>query len=228
MSHLTTLFVTGTDTDVGKTYVGALIAATLRQQGHRVGIYKPVASGCRVVDGQRVADDALALWQAAGRPQTLQQVCPQQFLLAVSPPASAAAEGKQVDRELLIRGAERWTTGFDVRLIEGAGGLFSPLAEGLLNIDFLGSFADARPLIVAANRLGVIHQVLATCAGAAQRGVQPAGVILCQTTERADESVVTNRSELERYCDVPILAAVGYGATRWDDASTLEALFGKP
>ena len=73
------LFVTGTDTDVGKTYVSALIVAELRAAGHRVGVYKPVASGC-VADGpELVSEDAVALWEAADRPLTLDAVCPQRF-----------------------------------------------------------------------------------------------------------------------------------------------------
>ena len=73
------LFITGTGTDVGKTYVGALIADALVRQERRVGVYKPVASGCRVDAGRLVSDDALALWMAAGCPGSLDNVCPQRF-----------------------------------------------------------------------------------------------------------------------------------------------------
>ena len=62
------LFITGTDTEVGKTYVTALVAQTLVAQGHRVGIYKPAASGGEHQAGVLVSDDALRLWQAAGAP----------------------------------------------------------------------------------------------------------------------------------------------------------------
>jgi dethiobiotin synthetase len=72
-------FITGTGTGVGKTYVGALIARALRESGKRVGVYKPVASGCQQKDGRLVSPDALALWEAAGRPGALEQVCPQAF-----------------------------------------------------------------------------------------------------------------------------------------------------
>ena len=75
------VFVTGTDTGVGKTYVTALIARALTATGRRVGVYKPAASGC-VCDarGCLVSDDAVALWDAAGRPGDLEHVCPQRFL----------------------------------------------------------------------------------------------------------------------------------------------------
>src|SRR5215213_6650443 len=95
------LFITGTGTGVGKTYVGALIARALRGVGKRVGVYKPVASGCEMRDGELVSPDAVALWEAAGRPGTLQQVCPQLFAAALAPHLAARAEGRLVDSELL-------------------------------------------------------------------------------------------------------------------------------
>src|SRR5579863_9801562 len=79
------LFITGTDTDVGKTYVGAMVASYLVAQGHRVGVYKPAASGCTLRDGILESDDARALWTAAGSPGTLADVCPQAFAAPIAP-----------------------------------------------------------------------------------------------------------------------------------------------
>jgi len=70
--------------------------------------------------------------------------------------------------------------------------------------------------------------VLATCEAAANRGVQPAGIILCQTTSTVDDSVATNQSELEQYCDVPVIGSVEFGAERWSDLAALESLLAKP
>lgn len=117
MTHPTppTLFFAGTDTDVGKTYVASLIAAALVRNGQKVAVYKPAASDCRLVDGDLVAADAVSLWESAGRPRSLDDVCPQRFVAALSPPAAAAAEGKQVDAELLrrvrISGSTRFKSG---------------------------------------------------------------------------------------------------------------------
>ena len=223
MTHPTppTLFFAGTDTDVGKTYVASLIAAALVGSGQRVGVYKPVASDCRDEGGQRVAADAVSLWEAAGRPLTIDDVCPQRFIAPLSPPAAAAAEGKAVDAERLRSGADRWGDDFDVRIVEGAGGLFSPLADGLLNIDLVKQFESPRLLIVAADRLGVIHQVRATCEGGKQQGVTASGIILCQPTPEVDDSVQSNRAEIERYCDVPVIGSVGYGQTTWPNPDQL-------
>jgi len=217
----TTLFFAGTDTDVGKTYVASLAAAELHNQGQRVGVYKPVASDCQRINGELVASDAVALWEAAGRPRTMDDVCPQRFIAPLSPPAAAALEGKQVDVSLLRSAADVWINDIDIRIIEGAGGLLSPLAEGVLNIDLVKQFDSPKLLLVAANRLGVIHQVLATCEAAKHRGVTPAGIVLCQTTSESDESVASNRTEIERYCDVAVVADVGYGDTTWGDLSQI-------
>lgn len=163
-----TLFFAGTDTDVGKTYVASLAAKSLHHSGVRVGVYKPVASGCTIQEGQLVASDAQQLWQAAGKPRSLDDVCPQKFVAAVAPNVAARAEGRAVDREWLLSGANAWREHCDVLIVEGAGGLLSPLADGLLNIDFYKRLRPAELVIVAANRLGVIHQTLSTCAAAKQ------------------------------------------------------------
>src|SRR5829696_9945895 len=79
------LFVVGTDTAVGKTFVASRIAAALKRAGRKVGVYKPAASGCRRIGRLLVSDDALALWEAAGRPGPLRAVCPQRFAEPLAP-----------------------------------------------------------------------------------------------------------------------------------------------
>src|SRR5690349_2937295 len=100
------LFSTGTDTEVGKTYAAALIVRALVDGGHRVGVYKPAASGCRVEAGRLVSEDALALWEAAGRPGTLDEVCPQRFAAPLAPHLAAEAEGRSLDAALLRAGLD--------------------------------------------------------------------------------------------------------------------------
>ena len=98
------LFVTGTDTAVGKTYVTAHSwLACWRPKGHKVGVYKPVASGCRRDGDRLISDDAVALWEAAGRPGDLEHVCPQRFEAPLAPHLAAQAEGRQLDTDLLER-----------------------------------------------------------------------------------------------------------------------------
>ncbi len=207
------LFITGTDTDVGKTYVGAMIARSLAAGGRRVGVYKPAASGCRREGGRLVSDDALALWNAAGRPGDLEHVCPQRFAAPLAPHLAAAAEGKQIDADLLCRGIDFWRGCSEIILVEGAGGLMSPLSADLYVADLAAEFGF--PLIVVSrNALGMINQTLQTEIAAAvfRQGLPIAGVVLNRPSPPPadDASLLTNRVELARRCAAPILAEVGW------------------
>ncbi len=215
MIHRTckTLFFAGTDTDVGKTYVSALVARSLHDRGHRVGVYKPVASGCPQVGNELVADDAVHLWTAAGKPRSLEEVCPQKFEAPLAPPVAATAEGRTVDSPKLFGGARDWLDDSEVLIVEGAGGLMSPLADDLLCADLVEQFAPCRLVIVAAQRLGVIHQVVATCEAACYRKIRPFGIVLCCTDPHPDPSAETNLQQISVHCDVPVLGCVTFGAT---------------
>ncbi|MEI7782404.1 MAG: dethiobiotin synthase, partial [Planctomycetota bacterium] len=145
------LFVTGTDTDVGKTAVAVAIVRQLGAAGMRVGVYKPVASG--IVSG--TTNDIDRLWEAAGRPLSRARVCPQVFAAALAPPRAARVAGKEVDERLLRDGLVPWQAASDVVIVEGAGGLFSPLGDRLLNADLAADFA--LPLVIVdAARQGAI------------------------------------------------------------------------
>ena len=197
------LFITGTDTDVGKTHCGAVLAKRYLDRGERVGVYKPVASGCRRVDGDLVADDAAELWMAAGRPQQLADVCPQRFAAPLAPYLAAAAENASLDSAQLVRGIDAWQTS-PVVLVEGAGGLFSPLTESLLNIDLIGPLQIDEVVLVAANRIGVAHQIISTVIAANARGVDIDRILLNQVDGVADDSVATNWQLLKDHIDQPI------------------------
>jgi len=206
------LFITGTNTGVGKTHIGAMIARALVAAGHRVGVYKPVESGCRREGDSLVAADAQQLWEAAGRPGELSRVCPQRFEAALAPPQAAALEKSQVDPALLRSGLNYWRERSDLVLVEGAGGLMSPLSEEDYNAD-LAVDLGLPLLVVSSNELGTINATLQTIITA--RVVAPqlpiAGVILSQTELRGeDASVGLNAEELRARCDVPLLATVGY------------------
>jgi len=207
------LFITGTGTDVGKTYVAALVARSLRSAGKRVGVYKPVASGCELRDGQLESPDAIALWEAAGRPGTLAQVCPQMFAAPLAPHLAARAEGRRVDQQLLRTGLESWRDSCDVVLVEGAGGLMSPVSEDDYNADLADEFGY--PLVVvAANVLGTINATLQTLivADTFRDGLAIAGIVLNSPQLAAgDRGTDSNADELVRRCLPPLLAKVKHG-----------------
>jgi dethiobiotin synthetase len=213
------LFITGTDTGVGKTHVAAMIARSLRESGHRVGVYKPAASGCRIEGGRLVSDDALALWEAAGCPASLDRVCPQCFEAPLAPHVAAQAEGRKLDVDLLRHGVQFWQTNSDVVLVEGIGGLMCPLSDEQY-VAHLAHDLGYPLIVVSANRLGTINQTLQTLIAAAAfgDGLPVAGIVLNNPDPPSDDaSRATNREQLAHHCDRPILTEVAWGESGSDD-----------
>jgi dethiobiotin synthetase len=209
------LFITGTDTEVGKTYVGALIAKNLCMRGLRVGVYKPAASGCRWDGSRLISDDAERLWEAAGRPGTFDKVCPQCFAAPVAPHLAARAEGKEIDLALLRSGIDYWREQSDVVIAEGAGGLLSPIGDLETVADLARDFGY--PLIVVAkNVLGVINHVLLTlhAARTLYGGLPVVGIVLNHPAPPGnDASLAGNAREIALHTETPILAEVAWNAT---------------
>jgi dethiobiotin synthetase len=207
------LFITGTGTGVGKTYVAALIARALRDRDTKVGVYKPVASGCELFDGRLVSPDAVALWEAAGRPGTLEQVCPQLFATPVAPNLAARIENSSVDRQLLRNGITVWRETSDFVIVEGAGGLLSPVSDDDYNADLAAEFGY--PLVVvAANELGTINATVQTliAADTYRTKLPVAGIVLNSPRQLPDDpSVESNETELVRHCRPPLLAITTHG-----------------
>jgi dethiobiotin synthetase len=213
------IFVTGTDTDVGKTYVASQIARSLTASALRVGVYKPVASGCRSgtdSDAVLISDDAVQLWQAAGCPGRLEDICPQRFHAPLAPHVAAAKEGRSIDEELLTAGLEKWSD-CEVVIVEGAGGLRSPLSPHRDNLDVACELGLAL-LVVAANRLGVLNHTLLTLDVAASRGLPVVGVVLNDVPAGGDASSSTNLAELRSRCEVPVLTHLLHGHVEFTPA----------
>lgn len=212
------LFVTGTDTEVGKTYVAAAILRELAAAGVLVGAYKPACSGA-VVDrdsGTRTWGDVVALRDAATRPGETPPpedfVCPQRFDAPLAPPAAAAAEGRAVDADRLVAGAAAWRDRCEFLVVEGAGGLLAPLADGADNRDIAAAFGYPL-LVVARNRLGTINHTRLTVEAAGRAGLDVAAVVLSDGPELPpdDPSVATNAADLRRWLGEVPLVTLGAG-----------------
>ncbi len=213
------LFITGTDTDVGKTAVAVGIVRALAAAGRRVGVYKPAASG--LASAADPGGDPARLWEAAGRPLTLDAVCPQAFQAAVAPPQAARAEGRRVDEVLLRAGITPWLESSEIAVVEGAGGLFSPLGEDTLGVDLAREVGF--PLVVVdAARLGSIGRTLATVRAARAEGLTVAASVLSEVGpprgEAADPEsdaaiIAASLAELGRRLPGLPLLWLPYGAT---------------
>lgn len=210
------LFITGTDTGVGKTCVAAAIARDLVKRGMKVGVYKPAASGCERFGKKLVSEDAAVLWEAAGRPGALDQVCPQLFAAPLAPHLAAEAEGKQLDEKLLRKGIEYWVEQSDIVIVEGAGGLLSPLGKRKYVADLARAFGI--PLVVVApNRIGTINQTLQTLLAAMTYDLEVAGIVLSDLLPpgASDLSVPSNPDEIARRSS-PLLARLPHGGLELD------------
>ncbi len=207
------LFITGTDTGVGKTFVTCLIARDLQQRGYQVGVYKPACSGAtRNSSGELSWDDVLALEQSVKFRFPSDRICPQRFEAPLAPPMAAKLEGRRVDSEQLRAGAGWWKGRVDVLLIEGAGGLLCPLTETESVADLAVQLGY--PLLIVARRgLGTINHTLLTVEAAQRRGLTIAGILLNEAEPITnDPAVESNEREITVRCQIPVIGALRHGA----------------
>jgi dethiobiotin synthetase len=167
------VFVSGTDTGVGKTVVACALARGLRARGIDVGVMKPIETGV----GDAGPVDARALREAAGCADPLDDVCPERFALPAAPSVAAAAEGRAVDLERVRAAFRRIRARRDCVIAEGAGGLLVPIAPGVSMADLARELA--LPLLVVARAaLGTINHTLLTLEAAVARGLPVLGVVI--------------------------------------------------
>lgn len=170
------VFVAGTDTGVGKTFVTAGLAAALVQAGKRVAVMKPVAAGAMATaDGLR-NDDALALIAAARSPAPYGDVNPVCLPDPVSPHLAAARAGVRIEAGPLRAAATRLATGADILLVEGAGGWRAPIGEAATMADVAREFG-LPVLLVVGLRLGCLNHAQLTQAAILADGLRFAGWI---------------------------------------------------
>jgi len=202
------LFVTGTDTGVGKTRIGVELIKLLRERNQCVRPRKPVESGCPTRDGRLIPEDAQALQIAAGNYEALDTVCCYPFAPALSPERAAALAGRPLLladlKAVCLHDVEK----DDFLLVEGAGGFYSPIASGALNADLAAALA-LPVLLVAADKLGVINHALLAAEAIKRRGLHLAGVVLNQFIADTDPDM-ENPTELSRWLGCPVTVTFRY------------------
>lgn len=180
------VFITGTDTGVGKTVLTVLLTRHLRRRAVPVRAFKPLCSGGR--------DDAEALWAAQGGEVPLDAINPWHFRAAITPLMAARAEGRRVARASLLGHLRAEGRGAGLVLVEGAGGLLSPLMEDADARDLIRDLRAA-PVIVAPDRLGVLNAVLLTWEALPASARRRAQVVLMRSA-RPDASTAGNATLL--------------------------------
>lgn len=194
-------FITGTDTDVGKTYVTKLIIETLRAEGRYAVGFKPVSCGDRE-DGHILA--------AASGGLDIDEINPLHFSSAVTPHVAALLENKSIDPAALLSSYLHIAAKYSPVLVEGAGGWEVPITEKYFISD-LAKDLNLPVILVAANRLGALNHILLSLAAIKAKGLTCAGIVLNQLEDEMDTPMITNKGILESLTDAPLLDHIIHG-----------------
>jgi dethiobiotin synthetase len=205
VSPMRGLFVTATDTGVGKTEVACALVAEARARGLDAIAMKPAQSG--VVAGE--PSDAERLAAAAGGAEAPEAICPYSFAAPLAPAVAARVEGRTVSLERILEVARALAARHDVLLVEGAGGLLVPLTERETFADL--AVALALPvLVVARTGLGTVNHVALTVEALRRRGLPIAGIVLDRCAPEDDPSVPYNAGEIARLTGIAPAAVLPF------------------
>lgn len=210
------VFVTGTDTEVGKTIVSAAIVAAAVAKGMRIAAFKPVVTGLEepVVDWPR---DHELLAQVANAGQSPDDVAPHTYGPAVSPHLAESLADESVQPEALVEAAHAEAAKGDAIVVEGVGGLLVPLTRDYLVRDFAGELS--LPVVIAARPgLGTISHSLLTIEAARAVALRVQAVVLTPWPDDPDEMLRSNMETIERFGEVPVI-----GLPRTDPAGLADA-----
>ena len=195
------LFITGTDTGVGKTYFSALAVHVLRERGVNVAGLKPVCAGSR--------DDARVLQKLSRAKLALDEVNPWHFRAALAPVLAARQAGGRVRLREVIAHVRRVAKRFDTVVVEGAGGLLSPLGENFDSRDLIAAL-DAWPIVVCPNRLGAVGQGLLILAALPKKFASRASIVLVNQAKpdrasRMNKALLAEKIGAARIYEMPWL-----------------------
>jgi dethiobiotin synthetase len=189
------LFISGSGTDVGKTFIAQRLVHLLAKS-KSVSVRKPVESDCHIVNGELVTKDALKLLKASNVNDHIDTVCPYKFHHCSSAESASKAENTTLSLDQLVDACA--SEAFVV--IEGAGGLLSPLAENTLNIDLVKS-VNLPLVIVVKDELGAINQALLTIKVARQYQLE----IACLILNQMETNMLDNASAIRHYGDCEVV-----------------------
>lgn len=207
MNRATGIFVTGTDTGVGKTVVAAALALVLRERGMKVGVMKPVATGCFGEGKRLISGDAVYLLEAAENEYPL-LTNPLRFRNPLAPNIASIIEKKEVPIEKILKAYRELQRHYDFIIVEGIGGLLVPITREYFVANLIREF-DLPILIVARGGLGAINHTLLTVDAATIRGFEIRGIIF-NRMPRVNFSIaeITNPKVIHDLTGIPILGTL--------------------
>lgn len=191
------ILIAGTDTGVGKTWTGCAMALALRRAGRNVAAVKPMETGCPGSPSE--TEDGVCLARATGQAEPMHALM--RFRDPVAPPEAADREGRQIDFKGLVRHIRKYAQRSEITLVEGAGGLLSPLTWNETAVD-LARALKAHVLLVAADRLGTINHALMSLKILEWNRLDTLGLVLTapQTPDASTGSNAAALSRISGYC----------------------------
>ena len=193
------IFVTGTDTGAGKTYVSALVIKALRDEGIDAVGYKPICCGGR--------EDAYTLHDASEGCVELDRINPCYLRTAAAPYVAGMFENRELEIEPLITGYQQLAAEHDLVIVEGVGGWRVPILKDYMVSDFAQELGLPTILVVG-NRLGALNTTLLSVESMRSGGVEPAGLVFNHLDEELDTAAITNKGIAEELTGVPVLTDV--------------------
>ncbi|MEE8329895.1 MAG: dethiobiotin synthase [Thermodesulfovibrionia bacterium] len=204
------IFITGTDTGVGKTFVATGLLKAFKETGFNVCPMKPVETGCRAKKGKLVPVDAVRLIRASGTEEPLDIINPYKFRLPLAPAVAAVTEKVSIKKKKILSACNHLLKKYDITIVEGAGGIMVPVYKKYLFLDLIKDM-DIPILIVSRPGLGTINHTLLTIETAGSRGIDILGVIINYTTKtKKGLPERTNPEVIEKLGGVPLLGIVPY------------------
>ena len=203
-------FITGTDTDVGKTVVTACLATLFKSQGVDVGVMKPIETGVDPGCSSAANSDAKFLMEITGNTDQEEEVCPCRLKIPASPHQASQMVGKKIQTSTLITKFKILQSRHDMMLVEGVGGLLVPITPSYDISDL--ALETALPLIIVSRlRIGTLNHTLLTINAAKQKGLKIKGVILNNQEGRGLSDVEEQQGKLiKELSEIPILGICPY------------------
>ncbi|GAA5494973.1 ATP-dependent dethiobiotin synthetase BioD [Rubritalea halochordaticola] len=199
------LFITGTDTDAGKTYVSSLIIRALRQERVDAVGYKPICCGDR--------NDALEMVDASGEVLTADQANPIWLKTPAAPHVAAMFENSPIDKEVIFAGHKALADKHEVVITEGVGGWLVPIHGMEFSVAEMAKEIGHPVIIVVGNKLGALNHTLLTVEAMRSRGIEPAGLVFNNLIDELDTATITNKGIVEDMCGVEVITDVIRGQT---------------
>lgn len=222
------LFITGTGTDIGKTYVTGLIVKKLAEYGKNPGYYKAAMSGNdRRPDGSLIPGDALFVKQCSGIRQPLEEMCPYVYENAYSPHLASRIEGNPVEMDIVKKGFDAVSGKYDYITVEGSGGILCPICfdERKIQLEDIIKELNLSSIIIADAGLGTINSVVLTAAYMKAKNMPVKGIIF-NHFHPGNVMEEDNIFMCEYMTGLPILGKVQDGADQLDiDIHVLESLY---